>query len=64
MLILSRKVGEEVLIRVGVGGVEVVVTLTRGASVAGGAVKLGFAAPESVTILRREVAERLEVTLP
>lgn len=50
MLILSRTVGEEVLIG---GGIVVTIINVRGNNV-----RLGFDAPRSVPIFRREVAER------
>jgi carbon storage regulator len=47
VLVLSRKVGESIDIG---GGIEVAVL-----SVRNGRVRLGFAAPQSVTIRRREI---------
>lgn len=49
MLVLSRKLGEEVII----GSAIRVVVL----KVAGGKVKLGFAAPSDVTICRKEISQ-------
>ena len=49
MLVLSRKVGEVVVIG---GGIEITVL-----EVSGSRVKLGFRAPQDVEILRREIAE-------
>jgi len=54
MLLLGRKVGEEVVLTM--GDVEVVVTVVQ--LKANGAVRLGFDAPESVRILRREIIAR------
>lgn len=49
MLVLSRKVGEKILI-----GEEIVVTVVR---VTGSKVRLGFDAPPEVTVLREEVED-------
>ena len=50
MLVLKRDINEEVVITV--NGIETVVTVTE---ICKGSVKLGFAAPKSVTVDRREV---------
>jgi carbon storage regulator len=55
MLVLSRKVGEAVVI----GGGIVVRVLDGGA----GRVRLGVDAPDEVLVLREEVAARLDVPL-
>lgn len=52
MLYLSRKIGESIMIN---GNIEVVVEEVRGKNV-----KLGFKFPEKVSILRREVYERIQ----
>lgn len=50
MLILSRKVGEKIVI-----GPDVTITVVR---VVGGGVRLGIEAPEGVTVDREEIAKR------
>jgi carbon storage regulator len=50
MLILTRRVGEEIII-----GSDIRVTVV---AVQGGKVRLGIAAPDSVRVDRREVRER------
>ena len=50
MLVLTRRVGETLVIN---GGIRVTVL-----AVNGGKVRLGFEAPPSVTVLRGEVLER------
>lgn len=52
MLVLSRKMGERVVI-----GPDIVVTIL---SIRGAMVKLGFSAPHEVPIHREELRERLE----
>ena len=52
MLVLSRKLGEEIVI-----GDGITVTVV---SVRGGRVKLGFKAPAEVSINREEVQQRIE----
>ena len=52
MLVLSRKVGEEIVI-----GKDIVLRVLE---IKGHAVRLGLVAPKDVTILRREVQERIE----
>lgn len=52
MLLLSRRIGEEVLI-----GDDVVVTVVE---ISGGRVRLGIIAPKEVAVDRREVRERQE----
>lgn len=49
MLVLGRKIGERILL-----GDDVVITVVK---VAGNKVRLGIDAPESVKILREEIAE-------
>lgn len=51
MLILSRKVGDAILVE---GGIRIVVL-----AVDGGVVRLGIEAPASVGIVREEVAQRI-----
>jgi len=51
MLILSRKVGDAILID---GGIRIVVLATDG-----GGVRLGIEAPASVGIVREEVVQRI-----
>ena len=53
MLVLSRKVGEELVIG-GPEGIRVMVC-----EIHGGRVRLGVSAPSSVTVHRRELEERL-----
>jgi carbon storage regulator len=53
MLVLRRKIGERIVID---GRIEVTVLRIRG-----GKVRLGFAAPPSVRVLRQEVLRRGEV---
>ena len=53
MLVLSRKVGEAVVIA---GGIVV-----RVLDASGGRIRLGVDAPEEVLILREEIAARLDV---
>lgn len=50
MLVLSRKVGETVVMGEGPGAIEVTVV-----DVQGGKVRLGISAPESVRVLRKEL---------
>ena len=50
MLVLSRKVGERILI-----GDEISVTVVR---VAGGGVRLGIEAPNEMTVVREELKEK------
>ena len=52
MLVLSRKVGQRIIIG---SGIEIVV-----AEVCGNRVKLGVSAPPEVSILRAELQERLQ----
>lgn len=52
MLYLTRKVGESVVIN---GEIEVTVVEIRGKST-----KLGFTFPQSATVLRREIHERIQ----
>lgn len=52
MLYLTRKVGESVVIN---DNVEVTVVEVRGKSI-----KLGFTFPSDVTVLRREIFERIQ----
>ena len=52
MLVLSRKVGERILI-----GEEISVTVVR---LAGGAVRLGIEAPSHLPVLRDELHARIE----
>jgi len=53
MLVLSRKVGETILI-----GDKVAVTVVR---VTQGTVRLGVEAPKEMSIVRREIDNRLDV---
>tara|TARA_B100001123_G_C14823901_1_gene833388 strand:+ start:332 stop:526 length:195 start_codon:yes stop_codon:yes gene_type:complete len=50
MLVLSRKVGERILI-----GDEISVTVVR---VAGGGVRLGIEAPDEMAVVREELKEK------
>ena len=52
MLYLTRKIGESVVIS---GNIELTVVEVRGK-----AVKLGFTFPPDVTVLRREIFERIQ----
>ena len=52
MLVISRKVGESLVI-----GDNVTVTVVR---VAGGGVRLGIEAPEGYIVVRQELQDRLE----
>jgi carbon storage regulator len=56
MLVLSRKVGESILI-----GDKVTVTVVR---IGPGSVGIGVEAPREMTILRPEVADRLDARSP
>jgi carbon storage regulator len=63
MLVLSRKVGQRVLI-----GDDIAITIVR---VSGGGVRLGIEAPTSLTVVREELQQQLaqleaegEVTAP
>ncbi len=56
MLVLSRKLGEAIVIG---DGVTVTILEVRGERV-----KLGFAAPADVPIHREEIHRRMEVCLP
>ena len=56
MLVLSRKVGEKILI-----GDEIAVTVVR---VAQGIVRLGVEAPQELPILREEIKDRLQEPPP
>ena len=53
MLVLSRKLGEKLYIGDGPDMVEVIVT-----SIDRGKVRLGFVAPQHVSILRKELADQ------
>lgn len=53
MLVLTRKIGEEIIIG---GGITI-----RVASIQGSRVKIGIDAPANVLIQRSEIAERFEV---
>lgn len=52
MLVLTRKRGEAVVLRV--GGVEITVTVP---TIAEGRCRLGIAAPQEVTIIRKELED-------
>ena len=52
MLVLSRKVGERILI-----GDQISVTVVR---IAGGGVRLGIEAPHELPVVREELKEQLE----
>jgi carbon storage regulator len=56
MLVLSRKVGEKILI-----GDHICVTVVR---VAEGIVRIGVEAPQEMPIFREEIKNRLAVELP
>ncbi len=59
MLVLSRKVGERILI-----GENISVTVVR---ITGGGVRLGVEAPPDMAVIRQELKERLdaeEVSMP
>ena len=56
MLILARRVGER--IAVDMGGVQVLITVV---DVDRGRVRLGFAAPDTVSIQREELFQRPQV---
>ena len=53
MLVLTRKVGDSVILDTSDGPVEVLVVAVRG-----NAVRLGFEAPDSVRIHRAELGDR------
>ena len=52
MLVLSRKVGQRVLI-----GDDIAITIVR---VSGGGVRLGIEAPESLIVVREELQKQLD----
>lgn len=52
MLVLSRKVGERILI-----GENISVTVVR---IAGGGVRLGVEAPPNMAVIRQELKDRLD----
>ncbi len=52
MLVLSRKVGQRVLI-----GDDIAITVVR---VSGGGVRLGIEAPESLSVVREELQKQLD----
>ena len=52
MLYLTRKVGDSVMVN---GNIEITVVEVRGRSV-----RLGFTFPTDVTVLRREIFDRIE----
>ena len=54
MLVLSRKVGERILI-----GDQVAVTVVR---ISGSVVRIGIEAPNNLTVVREELKNRLEAT--
>lgn len=54
MLVLSRKVGERILV-----GDQVTVTVVR---IANGAVRIGIEAPPEMAVIRQELQERMEST--
>ncbi len=56
MLVLSRKVGERILI-----GDDIAVTVVR---VAQGMVRIGVEAPQETPIVREEIKDRLEANTP
>ena len=53
MLVLSRKVGERILI-----GDEIRITVVR---IAGGGVRLGVEAPKEMAVVRQELQEQLDL---
>ena len=53
MLVLSRKVGQRILI-----GDSVTVTIVR---IAGGGVRLGIEAPPEMSVIRQELKDELEM---
>lgn len=53
MLILTRREGETVILETSDGPIEVAITKIDGSQI-----RIGFDAPKSVNILRKEVAER------
>lgn len=53
MLSLTRRVGQEVILRV--HGIEIIVRLS---SAGAGRAKLGFTAPQEVVIVRREIEDK------
>ncbi len=56
MLVLSRKIGESIQIA---GGIRVTVTEVRG-----GRVRLSIEAPDSIRVLRKEIADAPSPTEP
>jgi len=56
MLVLSRKIGERILI-----GENIAVTVVR---VSGGGVRLGIEAPPEMAVVREELAEQLKSAKP
>jgi carbon storage regulator len=54
MLVLSRKVGERILV-----GDQVTVTVVR---IANGAVRIGIEAPPEMAVIREELQQRMEST--
>jgi carbon storage regulator len=54
MLVLSRKVGERILV-----GDQVTVTVVR---IANGAVRIGIEAPPEMAVIRQELQQRMEST--
>ncbi len=56
MLVLSRKVGERILI-----GDQIVVTVVR---VSPGLVRLGVEAPETMPVVREEIKEQIKQDIP
>jgi carbon storage regulator len=56
MLVLSRKVGERILI-----GDNIAVTVVR---VGPGIVRLGVEAPDSITIVREEIKDQVKAEVP
>ena len=53
MLVVSRKVGERILI-----GDKVAVTIVK---ISGGAVRIGVEAPPEMAVMRQELAEEIEI---